>query len=127
MLLVLQPHVRFPADWNNPEQETQRRVIIFIGARLAKRRAWFFSSISLSTEGGSCLILGLGLDLGLALPADDSTLLGKDGLSGDELLTWASIDSQQVVGKKQLGSIHNKHLICQGNNQGGCLVLLSHS
>ena len=54
---MLQPHVRLPADSNNELHEIQRLTLIFIGERLAKRRAWFFSSMSLTTEGGNRLTL----------------------------------------------------------------------
>ena len=38
-------------------QEIQRRILILIGDKLANLRAWFLSSMSLTTEGGSRLTL----------------------------------------------------------------------
>ena len=57
VLLVLHPQVRLPADSNNMPQAIQARTLIRIGDRLANRRAWFFNSISLTTEGGNFLTL----------------------------------------------------------------------
>ena len=57
VLRVLQPQVRLPADSNMVPQEMQARTLIRIGDKLARRRAWFFSSISLTTEGGSFFTL----------------------------------------------------------------------
>lgn len=52
VLLVLQPQVRLPADSNNAPHEMQVRTLILMGERFARRRAWFFNSMSLTTEGG---------------------------------------------------------------------------
>ncbi len=57
VLLVLQPQVRLPADSNGVAQLMQLRTLILIGDRFARRRAWFFSSMSLTTEGGKHLTL----------------------------------------------------------------------
>jgi hypothetical protein len=57
VLLVLHPQVRLPADSNNCEQAIQLRTRILIGESFASLRAWFLSSISLTTEGGNLLIL----------------------------------------------------------------------
>ena len=57
VLRVLQPQVRLPADSNIVPQEMHCRIFILIGERLASLRAWFLSSMSLITEGGSLLTL----------------------------------------------------------------------
>jgi hypothetical protein len=57
VLLVLQPQVRLPADSNKALQEIQVRTLILIGDRFASLRAWFFSSMSLTTDGGSLFTL----------------------------------------------------------------------
>ena len=64
VFLVLHPQVLFPADSNCELHEMQRRTFMRIGDRLASLRAWFLSSISLTTDGGNFLTefdaLGLG-------------------------------------------------------------------
>lgn len=57
VLRVLQPQVRFPADSNLILHEIQCLTLILIGDKLAKRRAWFFNSISFTTDGGNFLIV----------------------------------------------------------------------
>lgn len=52
-----QPQVRLPADSNGAPQAMQRRTLITIADKPAKRRAMFFCSISLTTLGGRVLIL----------------------------------------------------------------------
>ena len=59
VLRVLQPQVRLPADSKKVPHAMQDRTLILIWERLANRRAWFFSSMSLTTEGGNFLILSL--------------------------------------------------------------------
>ncbi len=55
---LVQPQVRFPADSNGEPHAMQRRTLMMMGDRLASLRATFFCSISLTTLGGSVLILG---------------------------------------------------------------------
>ena len=53
--LELHPQVLFPADSNMELHIIQCLTLILIGERFAKRLAWFLSSISFTTEGGSLL------------------------------------------------------------------------
>lgn len=57
MLRVLHPQVRLPADSKSVPQAIQFRTLILIGERLARRLAWFLSSMSFTTEGGNLLTL----------------------------------------------------------------------
>ena len=52
---VLHPQVLLPADSNCELHEIQSLTLILIGERFANRLAWFFNSISFTTEGGSFL------------------------------------------------------------------------
>ena len=95
---MLQPQVLFPADSNSCVHDIHARTRILMGASLAKRRAWFFSSISLTTEGGSLLILldsnssFNSLSIGLTFPyktalfySQISVILPKNRFTQDKL------------------------------------------
>ena len=50
-----QPQVRLPADSKSAPQAMQRRTLIVMGERAARRRATFFCSMSFTTLGGKIL------------------------------------------------------------------------
>ena len=96
-VLLEQPQVRFPALSKGEPQAMQRRTLMEIGERPAKRLAMFFCSMSLTTLGGRVLIRETSGVPGASSTESPSAAFGAEAGAG------VSVDLVALLGLPELG------------------------